>query len=43
MNIAFDGFQITALFASVLLVQNGIGAGKSNWYVGVFQIAFDFG
>jgi Ca2+:H+ antiporter len=31
MNLLFDGFQVAALFASVLLVQIGIEAGKSNW------------
>jgi Ca2+:H+ antiporter len=31
MNLLFDGFQVVALFASVLLVQIGIEAGKSNW------------
>ncbi len=31
MNLLFDGFQVVALFASVLLVQVGIEAGKSNW------------
>lgn len=31
MNLLFDGFQVVALFVSVLLVQIGIEAGKSNW------------
>jgi Ca2+:H+ antiporter len=31
MNLLFDGFQVVALFASVLLVQIGIEAGRSNW------------
>jgi Ca2+:H+ antiporter len=31
MNLLFDGFQVVTLFASVLLVQIGIEAGKSNW------------
>jgi Ca2+:H+ antiporter len=31
MNLLFDGFQVVALFASVLLIQNGILHGKSNW------------
>jgi Ca2+:H+ antiporter len=34
MNLLFDGFQVVALFASVLLVQIGIEAGKSNWLTG---------
>jgi Ca2+:H+ antiporter len=31
MNLLFDGFQVVTLFASVLLVQIGIEAGKSSW------------
>jgi Ca2+:H+ antiporter len=31
MNLYFDGFQVVALFASVLSMQNGIADGKSNW------------
>lgn len=34
MNLLFDGFQVVALFASVLLVQIGIEAGRSNWLTG---------
>jgi Ca2+/H+ antiporter len=33
MNLLFDGFQVVALFASVLLVQNDILHRKSNWFV----------
>jgi len=31
MNLLFDGFQTVALFTSILLAQNCILDGKSNW------------
>jgi Ca2+:H+ antiporter len=31
MNLLFDGFQVSALFLSVLLAQHCILDGKSNW------------
>lgn len=33
MNFLFDGFQVSALFVSVLLAQQCILDAKSNWYV----------
>lgn len=35
MNLSFDGFQITVLFVSVLLVNYLIGDGKSHWLEGM--------
>jgi Ca2+:H+ antiporter len=36
MNLLFDGFQVSALFVSVLLAQQCILDGKSNWFVFLF-------
>jgi len=36
MNFLFDGFQVSALFVSVLLAQQCILGGKSNWLKGLF-------
>lgn len=35
MNLLFDGFQVVALFISVLNIQNGISSGTSTWYVAI--------
>lgn len=38
MNLLFDGFQVSALFVSILLAQQIIADGKSHWYVKLFSV-----
>ncbi|KAI9647092.1 hypothetical protein NHQ30_005094 [Ciborinia camelliae] len=42
MNLLFDGFQVSALFVSILLAQQSIGDGKSNWYVPFLFFVCDY-